>query len=68
MKIASLITFILGSASATVEIAVDNNRIENAIHTLEEHGEEIAQSSQDQQYEQALKDAQIRAELEIRQS
>lgn len=45
MKIASLITFILGSASATVEIAVDNNRIENAIHTLEEHGEEIAQSS-----------------------
>lgn len=57
MKIAGLITFILGSASATVEIAVDNNRIEHAAQTLQEHAMEIMHSPQEQQYLEALKGA-----------
>ena len=57
----------MGAASATIEVAIDNNRIEQAVGTLHQDAIQIAQSPQDQQYEAALKDAGIRADLEIRQ-
>lgn len=46
MRITKLLSslFIIGSAQATVEIAIDNHKIEQALHTIEqEHREIIAE-------------------------
>lgn len=42
MKITQFICLVLGSASATVEVAIDNTKIEHTAHALVSEYESIA--------------------------